>query len=178
VQYRRVIYGATDGILLKPERSGRRLIEAILHANELDFDAAFEPGPENADVVRSLVRFLEELHPLTFHSFYDYDRSIKRSAARRIEAAAKVNAGLAEMVKLKPEGLHVLSGQFTRWGLRMRWSSEADRWVNFVDQTEEVLTVMVLRIAPVSTTSLHIPLWGERPPTTGPGGDLDDEIPF
>jgi transcriptional regulator with XRE-family HTH domain len=163
------------GILLKSESSGIRLVRAIITADELDFGVAFEPWPGQVEVVRPLLRFLEELHPHTFQSIYEYDRDLQRSAARQIEAAAKANAGLAELAKLKPEGLHILSGQYTRWGQRWHWDNDEGCWSVHLKQRDEVLTVMALRIAPVSTTGLRIPLLGERPPL--PSLD-DDEVPF
>jgi hypothetical protein len=156
---------------------------------------AFEPWPKQVEVVQPLLKLLEGLHPLTFTSIYDYDGSVETSAARRLEVAAQVNEGIARLVDLQPEGLHVLFGQYTRWEKRWRWDNDEMCWSTSNRQREEVLTVTALRIAPLSTMSLRIPIQG-KPVPTGPswdtpapkaegpswdapkGGDLDDEIPF
>ncbi len=49
------------GILLKPERSGLRLVERIVAADRLDFGVAFEPRRKSVEVALSLLRRLEEL---------------------------------------------------------------------------------------------------------------------
>jgi hypothetical protein len=150
-------------ILLKPALSGQRLVAAVLRADHLDFGAAFEPWPEQVRVVQPLLRFLEELHPLTFMWASDYDPQIQSSAARQIEAAARVNEDLTRMGELKPEGLHVLAGQYTFWGRRLHRNLEGF-WCRFLDDPREVLAVAAVRIAPVSTMSLRIPLKGQPVP--------------
>jgi hypothetical protein len=78
-----------------------------------------------------------------------------------MEAAAQVNGGVEQLAKLKPEGLHVLFGQYTRWGKRVRWDEDEGCWFTHAKQREEILKVAAIRIAPVSTISVRIPLQGK-----------------
>lgn len=169
--------GTTDGpgILLKPERSGLRLVELITEADEIDFGATFEPWPQQLETVKPFLTLLEELHPRSFENAFEYDRALLNSAARQLEAAAEVNAGLAQLPMLKPEGLHLLSGQYTRWGKRARIDGDTGQWYTHVNQREEILTVAALRIAPISMMSIRIPLRGKPAPTQT---EEDTDIPF
>lgn len=152
------------GIFLKPERSGIRLVRSIVESDHLDFGMSFEPWREQVQIVQPFLKFLEELHPLSFDHILDYDRSIQNSAARQMEVAAQVNENLKQLAELKPEGLHVLFGQYTRWGKRVRWDEEEGCWSTHARQREEVLTVATIRIAAVSAISLRIPLQGKPVP--------------
>jgi transcriptional regulator with XRE-family HTH domain len=98
------------GILLKPERSGLRIVDAICTSDRIDIGAAFEPWPEQIEFVAPLLRTLGELHPHTFENVADYDTSLRNPPSRLI-IAAKVNASLPKLLELRPEGLHILFGQ-------------------------------------------------------------------
>jgi transcriptional regulator with XRE-family HTH domain len=192
-----------SGILLKPERSGQRLVAAVLRADHLVLGAVFEPWPEQMRVVQPLLAALERLHPPTFFRPSDFEWRILVDTTRQMEEAAQMNDYLVQLGELKPEGLHVLTGQCTVRGQRTHRHTQKDYWFkNPDDPRDEVLRMTVVRIAPVSTKSLRIPLpsippWSilrlfrrpqESAPTTGgpnwddphtaTGGDLDDEIPF
>lgn len=158
------------GIHLKAERSGIRLVEAIVNADEIDFAAAFEPWPEQIEAAGSLLRLLEDLFPRTHGHINDYDTSLASSAAARMEAAAKVNAGLRALAGLQPEGLHVLFGQYSVVGHRWNWDHELDAWSSSTRRSGEVLTVAALRMAPVSKTSLRVPIRGKPVPPTETDG--------
>lgn len=164
---------ASGSIHLKPERSGIRLVEAIVNADEIDFEAAFEPWPPQVEAAGPLLRLLEGLHIRTFERIREYDFSLLNSAVARMEAAAKVNAGIALLAGLKPEGLHVLFGRYTVMGKRPRWDDEMDTWYTRTGQPEEVLTVAALRMAPVSKSSLRVPIKGKPVPPTE-----EDDLPF
>jgi transcriptional regulator with XRE-family HTH domain len=167
------------GIVLKPERSGLRLVEAICEAHRLDFGAAFEPWPEQVEAVGPFLGFLEQLNPFTFDNYLEYDRSLCQASGRMM-AAAKVNAGIERLASLRPSGLHVLFGQYNVMDLRWRVAEEGC-WTTGRNQREEVLTVAVLRIAPVSTINLRIPIRGKPvPPLPAPvANDLEyKDIPF
>jgi transcriptional regulator with XRE-family HTH domain len=165
----------TPGIILKPEVSGRRLVEAIVQADQIDFGIAFEPWPRQLAIVRPLLRFLEELHPLTFEQVGDYDHSLGNSAAARLEAAAKVNEDLAQLRELQPEGLHPLFGQYSIMGKRVRWDPDEGCWYTSLKQREEVLTVSALRLAPMSVSSLRVPIQG-KPVSPEPLNSSWDEL--
>lgn len=152
------------GIHLKPERSGVRLIEAIVNADKIDFEAAFEPWPEQIETAGPLLRLLEDLHPHTFENYHEYNHSLANSAVARMEAAAKVNAGIGRLASLKPEGLHVLFGQYTVMGQPWHWDDEVAAWCTHRNESEEVLTVAALRLVSVSKTNLWIPLRGKPVP--------------
>lgn len=161
------------GIHLKAERSGIRLVEAIVAADEIDFAAAFEPWPEQIEAAGSLLRLLEGLFPRTHGNINDYDTSLASSAAARMEAAARVNAGLRALAGLQPEGLHVLFGQYNVVGRRWCWDPELDAWSSSTRRSGEVLTVAALRMAPVSKTSLRVPIRGKPVPPAE-----NDGVPF
>jgi transcriptional regulator with XRE-family HTH domain len=170
-----------NGILLKPERSGIRLVEAILTADEFDCGAVFEPRLEQVEVVQPLLKLFEELHPLTTDSYPEYF-FVQGSVARKIEAAARVNADLDRMARLKPEALHVLAGQYTKWGKRIVRTFIGPGSVTMPGEHNEVLTVMAIRIAPITTTSIRIPLNGqpvpEAPLPAGFLGELRTRTPL
>lgn len=166
------VVDANGGIHLKPEQSGIRLVETIVSADKIDFEAAFEPWPSQIEVAGPLLRFLEELHIHTFEHIREYDFSLQTSAVACMEAAAKVNAGIGALAGIKPEGLHVLFGQYTVMGKRLRWDNEMDHWYTRTNQSEEVLTVAALRLAPVSKISLRVPIRGKPVPPVVNFGDL------
>jgi len=131
----------TAGIILKPEVSGLRLVEEIVKASHFDIGIAFEPWPAQLVVVKPLLQFLEGLNPYGLSGNANYDYSLQTTAVARLEAAAKVNEGLAQIRELQPEGLHLLFGLYNIMG---------------DGGGEEISMVAVLRIAQASVTTLRI----------------------
>jgi transcriptional regulator with XRE-family HTH domain len=131
----------TAGIILKPEVSGLRLVEEIVKASHFDIGIAFEPWPAQLVVVKPLLQFLEGLNPHGLSGNANYDYSLQTTAVARLEAAAKVNEGLAQIRELQPEGLHLLFGLYNILG---------------DGGGEEISMVAVLRIAQASVTTLRI----------------------
>jgi hypothetical protein len=131
----------TAGIILKPEVSGLRLVEEIVKASHFDIGIAFEPWRAQLVVVKPLLQFLERLNPYGLSGNANYDYSLQTTAVARLEAAAKVNEGLAQIRELQPEGLHLLFGLYNILG---------------DGGGEEISMVAVLRIAQASVTTLRI----------------------
>jgi hypothetical protein len=173
-----VAHPLEGGIILKPTTSGRMLVEQIIAADQIDFGISFEPWPEQTAVVIPLLRRLEELHPHTFSSPFEYDWNIQNSVASRLEASNTINTELMRLPELKPEGLHILFGLYSVLGLKWRIDSEEGRWYTGTGQQNEVLQVAALRIAPISIRQHWISVKGGKPLEVTANGQYDGEIPF
>lgn len=153
--------GAEPGIVLKPEWSGMRLVERVVAADRLDFGVAFEPRRSSAETALNLLRRLEDLNCYTYGHARDYDWDLVNRAAARVAAAADLNETMDLLADVKPEGLRLLTGQYSVSGKRLRWDNDAGFWFTTARQPEEALSVVALRIAPATMPSLRIPLPGE-----------------
>ena len=106
------------GILLKPERSGLRLVEHVVAADRLDFGVAFEPRRKSVEAALPLLRRLEELNPYSHGHIRDYDWEVVDTAAARVAAAADLNEAMDALAAVAPEGLRLLTGQYGVTGRR------------------------------------------------------------
>lgn len=152
------------GILLKPERSGLRLVERVVAADRLDFGVAFEPRRKSVEAALPLLRRLEELNPYSHGHIRDYDWEVVDTAAARVAAAADLNEAMDALAAVAPGGLRLLTGQYSVMGRRLRWDNEEGHWYTGTRQREEPLSVVAVRVAPASVPSLRIPLLGEPVP--------------
>jgi transcriptional regulator with XRE-family HTH domain len=166
-----------DGIILKPATSGLQLVQQILAAEKIDVGIGFEPWPEQTSIVMPLLRRIEELHPHTFERPGEYDWSLKSSTASQVEAASQLNADVRRLAELKPEGLHLVSGQYAIMGKAWRHDFEESCWSTGMRQAEEVLQVVAMRIVPITSRQVWIPIIGRQPKAVD-WSDDDAEVPF
>jgi transcriptional regulator with XRE-family HTH domain len=168
--------GFDSGLNLKPETSGLRLVDWIVAADKLDFGIAFEPRKSQAEPAIRLIKWLESLNCYSYENVSDYDPELRNSAAQKIEAAAHLNDEMDLLATVKPEGLRLLTGQYTVRGKRWRWDNEMSCWYTTDKQREELLRVVAVRIVPISVGNLRIQLIAgesEFPPQTS-----DMDIPW
>jgi hypothetical protein len=166
-----------NGIILKPTSSGFQLVQQILAAEKIDVGISFEPWPEQTCIVMPLLRRIEELHPHTFERPGEYDWSLKNSTASQVEAASQLNADIRRLAELKPEGLHLVSGQYATLGKAWHYDFEESCWSTGTKQPEEVLQVVAMRIVPITTRQVWIPVIGRQVEAAG-WVDDDTENPF
>jgi transcriptional regulator with XRE-family HTH domain len=176
----RVTADEEPGILLKPERSGMRLVERIVAADRLDFGVAFEPRRKSVEAALPLLRRLEELNPYSHGHIRDYDWEVVDTAAARVAAAADLNEAMDALAAVRPEGLRLFTGQYGVMGRKLRWDNEEGHWYTGTRQREEPLSVVAVRVAPASMPSLRIPLLGEPAPEHADADGLLDVngLPF
>ncbi len=111
-------------------------------------------------------------HTYSHGHIRDYDWEVVDTAAARVAAAVDLNEAMDALAAVAPEGLRLLTGQYSVMGRKLRWDNDEAHWYTGTRQREEPLSVVAVRLAPSSMPSLRIPLLGEPVPEHAGADDL------